>query len=119
MKLSMIAPATATVAVAGQKVHLKGVELIALEPLLDTGKFSDFLTTPARHGSTIGAPFFAMCVEHEGTAEEAKAFFSSLRATQQIKLLQKCIDLTFPPSEGEDPQPNGSSPSTESPAEGE
>lgn len=112
MKLSMIAPATETITVAGQEITLRARDLTALAPLLETGKFNEFLSSPARHADAVGAPFFALCVVHEGTEEEAKEFFCSLRAPQQVKLLQKCIDITFPPSEGEAPQSSDSSPNS-------
>ncbi len=111
MKLSLIAPATATLVISGNEVKLKGAKNSELEPLISAHgtKFTDFLRTPLRYPE-IGLAFFLACFVGEDTDEEATAFYQSLVAGHENRLLNKCIELTFPPfDDGEAQLPSGSS----------
>jgi hypothetical protein len=111
MKLAHIAPATVTVTVAGQKVELTGAESIALGPILSGKrvKLSEFLASPMDHPE-VGLEFFLLCFAGRDNKKEATAFYRSLVIGQQNRLLGKCIDVSFPPPEGEAESPPESSP---------
>jgi hypothetical protein len=116
MKLSMIAPATETITVAGQEVRLRGASLIDLEPIIsvDGAKFTQFIAAPALQPQ-LCLPFFLVCFAGDDSKEEAEVFFKSLPAGRQLQIISKCINLSLPPLESEEAQPIASSPSSGAP----